>query len=133
MPALNFMKRFVPMVAAGEKTHSIRATRRRSWSVGDNLALYTGMRQKGCTLIGRTSVIKAERITIRNVEGSGLRIAIDGENLSPDERRNFARRDGFQDISDMADFWIDTHGLPFEGDVIHWKYPFELERKDATV
>jgi hypothetical protein len=38
----------------------------------------------------------------------------------------FARADGFEDLGDMARFWIDTHaprgatGVEFEGVMIDW-------------
>lgn len=122
MPALNFMKRFVPSVEAGDKTHSIRAERLRPWKVGDALALYTGMRSKACRLLFRTVVTKVEKIIIAIVPDmeTGL-ILIDGYQLQPDELETFAKRDGFRDHADMMTFWQKTHALPFKGDIIHWK------------
>lgn len=121
------MKQFCPNVKSGVKRHSLRAKRQRAWRVGDNLALYYAMRTKSCTLLGRTTVVKVDYVKL--TYDPMFRIWINGEQLEPDEAREFARRDGFQDLADMADFWMKNHRIhiygSWQGDLIHWKYPFE--------
>lgn len=50
MPALNYQKRFAPLVESGKKKHTIRACRKdgRDPRPGEVLYQYTGMRTKGC-------------------------------------------------------------------------------------
>jgi hypothetical protein len=48
-------------------------------------------------------------------------VLIDGNPLDNSEREGLARRDGFENFSDMAAFWKGR--VPFSGDVIHWRTP----------
>jgi uncharacterized protein YqfB (UPF0267 family) len=127
MPALSFQKRFCPAVEIGEKTHSIRSQRKRRWKAGDRIALYYAMRTKQCRLLGRTRVAAVEQILLTH--DPLFRIRIEGVLLSPDEARSFARRDGFPDLSDMADFWMEKYAIhvagSWQGEIIHWRFPFE--------
>lgn len=125
MPALNFQKQFAPDVEAGRKTNSIRAPRkdgRAHCKVGDRLKLYTGMRTKGCRLLGEGLVRAVSEIEInvghvRLVSGPQTvdmfgRVALD----------SFAREDGFENWPAMAGWFAQTHGLPFHGFLIRWTF-----------
>ncbi len=132
MPALSFMKQFCPRVENGSKTHSLRAKRKRAWKIGDKAVLYFAMRTKHCRLLGRSTVVKVEDVLLLHPgAGRRLRIRINGEWLSADEAKSFARRDGFASIGKMLDFWMEKHQIhhtgSWQGDVIHWKFPFEKE------
>lgn len=121
MGIYNFHKRFVPMILAGEKTHTIRAPRKHPDKPGKMCHLYTGLRQEGARLLMRRRCVKIEEITIADLRPPI--IYINGEALSHSEEEAFARRDGFKDFADMLAFW--NGRLPFEGHVIHWeKRPF---------
>ena len=121
MPAINFQKRFAPLILSGEKCRTIRALRkdgRPPCAAGDRLKLYTGMRTKGCTLVKTVEVIACEEITIRR-DGAYLADAVYGPG---GERPDFfARLDGFKDWAEMRDWFEQAHGLPFEGWLIRWK------------
>jgi hypothetical protein len=129
MPALSFQKQFCPKVRRGEKTHSIRAKRARPWKVGDKVALYYAMRTKQCTLLGRSTVVKVDDIVL--TDGEKFDIRINGELLAADEAESFARRDGFDCLRAMADFWRKNYSIhisvSWSGDIIHWKFPFDEE------
>lgn len=133
MPTLSFKKQFCGRVEAGEKTHSLRSKRKRAWKVGDYLGLYYALRTKQKRLLGKTTVVALQDVSIhlRSVgEGElfAFDITIDGELLTPDEAESFARRDGFQDLSAMRLFWIVENRMiaddVWRGDLIHWKFPF---------
>jgi len=49
----NFQQRFVPLIMAGRKTHTIRAHREHADKPGNMLHLYTGLRQPNATLLMR--------------------------------------------------------------------------------
>lgn len=121
MPAFNFMQRFVKKVESGEKTHTIRAMRKRRIRQGDMLHLYTGMRQKGCRLLMRVPCTRVEQIEI-NAKTSAM-VSIDGVPLDLDEREALAKRDGFSGWDEMLEFWEGR--LPFEGQIIHWRFASE--------
>lgn len=133
MALYNFQKRFVPAIEAGAKRHSIRAKRKRPTKVGEELYLYTGLRQPGsrklrlpedevphCTKIQDIvidwgtaySVALCSEVLYRSVH-------IDGQLLDLDECESLAKVDGFKDFTEMMLFWPDNR-LPFEGDIVHW-------------
>lgn len=140
MPALSFKEQFCPRVKNGNKRHSIRAKRKRAWKVGDKIALYYGQRTRHCMLLGRSKVVKVESIVIAMSSnfvlndlptGNDIYIDINGIGLNYDEATNLARLDGFTTLQAMARFWWKEHkkhfkaGKMFNGDVIHWAFPFE--------
>ena len=119
---LNFQKRFVPFILAGEKTHTIRATRKTTPKAGEICHCYTGLRQKGAELLGRWRCVRVQDIEIKGsfhaYAGFIGGVIIDGAQLAQDECEQLARRDGFEDFAAMAEFWRGR--LPFQGHVIHW-------------
>lgn len=124
MGLYNFQRRFVPMVLAGEKTHTIRASRKHVDKPGNTLHLYTGLRQKGARLLMRAECTKVEEVEIsggwESYSGEFFGdVKIDGSSLYHDEREQLARRDGFDSFAEMMEFWRGR--LPFQGHIIHWK------------
>ena len=123
MALLNFKKRFVPLIEAGTKQHTIRALRKHPIKVGETLHLYTGLRQKGARLLGRFPCVRVQTVNVcsgRLPDGPAVRVFIDSVCLSPDETEAFLKRDGFPGGSKEAfEFWQER--LPFSGQLIHWK------------
>ena len=121
MGIYNFQERFVPFIASGQKTHTIRAIRKYPDKPGNLLNLYTGLRRKGARLLARVRCVKVENIFIA-CDGN---VRIDGVYLAGDEREAFARRDGFENFKQFTEFWNGTSGrvnlLPFRGHIIHWR------------
>jgi len=116
VPALNFQKRFAPMVESGEKSQTIRATRKRPFKEGDTLYLYTGMRTKVCRKLGEVVCTGAVKFYL-----SDRCVQVNGQSLlTPAGRDEFAWADGFTDMEDMAQWFEETHGLPFYGQLIKW-------------
>jgi hypothetical protein len=129
MPALNFMARFADDVQFGIKRQSIRAPRkdgRPHCKRGDQLKLYTGMRSKSCRLLGTAKVLRVVPVVINAID-----MYLDGRLLlsylpdrdAPQTDNEFARADGFGSFTEMADWFRETHGLPFTGVVIYWGEP----------
>lgn len=129
MPALSFQQRFVSRIESGEKTHTIRAKRARLWKVGDDLALFTGMRTKHCRRLFNAPCVMVEGVLIDvgfydpAQSYKKLHICIEGVVLARDETESFAKRDGFESRYEMWKFWLKNHGEGvFHGDIIHWDY-----------
>jgi hypothetical protein len=133
MVALNFQKQFADAVQDGFKRRSIRAPRKdgRDPKKGQALQLYTGMRTKVCRKLGDSIVARVRPVVIDHTG-----ITLDGKPLyagdapayqgGPDAERydgDFARADGFDSFTDMADWFAKAHGLPFKGNLIEWDAP----------
>jgi len=126
MPALNFKKQFADDVENGFKKQTVRAHRkdgRLHCKVGDTIKLYIGMRSKSCRLLRSATVTRVAAIRIEGtrmyIKGRLLPMSIDHRD-SEQTDNEFAEADGFDSFMDMASWFQQIHGLPFEGVVIYW-------------
>lgn len=129
MPALNFQKQFADAVERGEKRQTIRAIRkdkRLPAKRGAVIALYTGMRTRGCRRLGYAMCENVRPIKITE----GVVFCDDGWIRTPEQLEAFARADGFMDWADMLAWFKKTHGLPFSGHLIEWKPPTSVNETD---
>ena len=113
MPSLNFQKQFADKVVSGEKRQTVRKGNR--IKAGDKLYLYTGQRTKQCRKLGETVCNEIYKIEITDEH-----IYIDLCVLTGIEKEQLAKDDGFECAADMIDWFKNTHGLPFFGQVILW-------------
>lgn len=151
MVAYSFKRVFAPAVEARIKTQTIRGHRRRHARPGEPMQLYTGMRTRHCRKLIPDPVcskIDEVRFDLRSLAGTGkapntnagmgellddVTIEINGIPLTPVQRHDLARRDGFDRLwafpsgeiakpfVAMAWFWMMEHGPRlFEGVAIHW-------------
>lgn len=125
MGLYNFKARFTSRILDGSKTHTIRPQRTHTDKPGNILHLYTGLRHKGARLLMRVPCVKIEEIEIEthperflDDDPNFFSVTIDGSVLDRSECESFARRDGFENFSDMMEFWKGR--LPFRGQIIHW-------------
>jgi hypothetical protein len=115
MPAYNFKERFANVVLDGTKSQTIRPPRKRPTRVGETLYLYTGMRTKNCRLLREavcSSIVSIRIATELIVMGDIF--------LSDDAANDLAIADGFENASQLIDFFETQYGLPFEGELIRW-------------
>lgn len=129
MVALNFKPEFVFAIDGGSKRRTIRRVRKTgNPEPGKPLQLYTGMRTLSCELIRNVTCTRVRPVTIDHMGvqlGDSNLIAGDCPAYlgSPDPEKydgDFARADGFDNFSDMLDFFDKQYGLPFEGQLIEW-------------
>jgi hypothetical protein len=121
---LGFQKQFVDAVANGKKPHSIRAGKR--WREGMSIQFYTDVRQPTMRKIRPDGV--AEDVLdcfIEDGRQDGMRmflprIYLAGRMLMADECQELARNNGFPDFARMLSWFRASHGLPFDGQLIHW-------------
>lgn len=120
MPAYNFKYRFARKVESGKKLHTIRARRKdgNRPQVGAPFYGYEGMRTKKCRRLVASRITGVQAVRIEPEGG----IYIDGRRLPVMEADRFAVADGFTSVTELFEFFRDTHGLPFEGDLIHWQF-----------
>ena len=90
--------------------------------------MYTNLRQKTCKKIGEAVCSKVERIRIysglmthRDGGQAVFRVYIGPKKLTYEEMNSLALADGFESLWDFLNFFRDTHGKRFEGQLIHWK------------
>lgn len=114
---LGFKKQFAPLVLSGEKKQTIRAYRkRRPFRVDDTLHIYTGLQTKNCRKLGEAVCIEVSEIIIR----PDPEIWVGGIWYNDHQMYSMAHNDGFKTIEDFMTFFINTHGLPFKGQLIKW-------------
>ena len=114
-----FQPQFEPMIVCGRKPHTIRPTRKIPLKVGQTLSLrvWTGKPYRSPQREFLSATVKSvDPILIEMVD-----IVVDGRPLSPGEQQALAFDDGFSDADCLRNWFLKTHGLPFEGELIHWK------------
>jgi len=131
VPSLNFQPQFVPAVENGiaelegrplpnpgvrPKRQTIRALRKVPIKPGDVLHLFTAMRTKRCRKLGlaKCAQVAAFRISVAS------QCSWNSVHMNLGERTHLAKADGFDDASQMVDWFERVHGLPFRGVVIRW-------------
>lgn len=122
MFTLNFNKQFAEAVANGQKLQTIRAPRKdgKKPQVGEHLRLYTGLRTTACRMLMDATCIGVEPIQII-AEHDEIAIVLAGDRLSFDEGKALAQADGFSTRAEFVGFFLETHGLPFNGYRICWR------------
>ena len=120
-----FKPQFAPLVESWEKLQTVRPTPKRMPQAGDRISLraWTGKPYRSKQRILRESkILKVDPVIITHDK-----IYVGGQ---PVDRDAFAWADGFRATLHgglwwspwlcMYDWFVETHGLPFEGIVIHW-------------
>ena len=115
MPALNFTPRNAALVAAGTKSHTIRAMRKRPFREGDRLIHLTGQRTPGCVRLGESV---ANVVMNCEVIPQHQNVVINGATLSRDAIAALSVADGFDSVSDFFAFF--NGGI--RGQLIGWEW-----------
>lgn len=121
-----FQKRFVSKILSGVKRTTIR-TRARC-GVADDLSLrfWEDKPYRSKHVIIREPVtclmVIPVRITVHGVALiRGLTLTgIDSEERGMEMLTCFAIREGFDSWTDLVEWFQSAHGLPYEGELIHW-------------
>ena len=115
-----FKPQFAPLVEAGTKLQTVRPTPKRMPKAGDKISLrcWTAkpyrskqrvLMESTITRVDTFSIDTFPTMRINELGLKYLRVCDD-----------FARADGFSDYHALLEWFRSTHGLPFEGIVIHW-------------
>lgn len=126
MTVLMFQDRFAELVRTGKKPHTIRPERKRPIHVGDHLSLrrwigkpYRSKQQ----ILMETVCVRVTRISLGIRDGrcgASDEVLLGDEIIDTPERAKLSRADGFSCMSEMLDWFENTHGLPFHGVLIEW-------------
>ncbi|WP_041764104.1 ASCH domain-containing protein [[Leptolyngbya] sp. PCC 7376] len=123
----NAQKQFVPLIESGEKRQTIRS-RKRPIKVGDLLYLYTGQRTKSCRKIAESICTKTHDFQISKYQVDLYpRAWIDGELICSLHLKELALRDGFKEVEDFIQFFLQSPKAQtescvtsFSGQIIKW-------------
>ena len=92
--------------------------------------LYTGCRTPVARKLGEGICVSAGCFCLRRLDLSWLvghpavgplAVEVDGRMLDERQALALARRDGFATVAQFVEFFSETHGLPFDGQVIRWR------------
>jgi len=117
MPLINYQKWKADKVKAGKSKQTIRKLRKRRFRVGDKLFHYVGARTKNCQKLGESICSEVHTISIH----PNLEIYINNIFAQKTEIDKIARLDGFKNTTEFIAFFINTHSLPFYGQIVRWK------------
>ena len=117
MVAFNFSV-FLDKVENRTKRRTIRKTRR--CKVGDKIQLYTGMRTRKCRKLVEDDPTCTLTIAISIYDENNLHC--EGHRQSDETREGFAKADGFNSFAEMAAWFDNKYGLPFNGYVHQWDW-----------
>jgi hypothetical protein len=123
MAVLMFQKRFAPLVKSGAKRQTIRPKRKHPIKPGDHLSLreWEGVAYRSKQVeLGEARCKSAVPITVTN-HFAMVRLA--GESYywtGNKDADRFAQADGFDSLAEMIQWFDETHGLPFHGELIRW-------------
>ncbi len=115
MPAINFSPQFADAVEAGAKRQTIRKVRKNPIEYGDTLYLYTGQRTKSCRKLGEWECSNTRKIVIHKSS-----VWLDGVLLNLRDTFVLVDDDGFDNMTDFFDWFVDHYGPHFEGVLISW-------------
>ena len=128
MRVRTFKPQFAPLVKSGVKRQTIRPIPKRMPKVGDKESWrqWSGLPYRSPQIeLARVEIVGVERIKFEETGREFLVSLPDRpprEALMPiDEWTDFAKADGFKGMRDMAIWFEQNHGLPFEGIVIRAK------------
>jgi hypothetical protein len=110
-----FKPQFAALVESGKKLQTVRPTPKRMPKVGDKISLrcWTDKPYRSKQRVLMESTIT--EISMVDITENGISV-----NSYAEPCDDFARADGFRDFFELRDWFRATHGLPFEGIVIHW-------------
>ena len=116
MRVIMFQPQFAEKVRSGLKRQTIR--KKANCVPGDDLSL---RKWKDKPYRSKQEVLREETCRcVMDVEITDTCVKLDGQPLTPEAEIGFAVADGFMSPSDMRDWFRQTHGLPFGGQLIRW-------------
>ena len=116
MPLVILQKQFVPMVLSGEKQMTIRAIRKRRFRLGDKLCFYANGQGNSRKKVGEAKVVNVELVRV---------VGLDDWSVELESYVALSKKMGFTDIKVFLQYFADTYGLPFIGQIVEWGDTFK--------
>ena len=111
-----FKPQFAELIECGKKLQTVRPVPVRMPSPGDTISLraWSGLPYRSKQRVLREATIF--EVSPCDIYESAVYV-----NGKPEHRHGFAVADGFTDYGELAEWFKNVHGLPFNGIVIKWK------------
>ena len=103
------------------KIHTIRKDEKNRWKPGLMIDFFINARQKNMFRFApRIPVVKTQSIVISN-SSNGFQVSVEGKNLWNYQIEQLAINDGFENLADFRNYFIQEleNGF-FTGKIIHW-------------
>ena len=103
------------------KLHTIRKDEKNRWKPGMEIDFFINARQRNMFRFApRIPVVKTQSIVISN-SSNGFQVSVEGKNLWNYQIEQLAINDGFDNLKDLKDYFIQEleNGF-FTGKIIHW-------------
>jgi hypothetical protein len=121
MKVMMFQGRFEALIAEGRKLQTIRPFRRNPLKVGEELSLRVWTGKPYRSPQREIAQVVVARVRIVQIEADRVSVWIpEGWRPIPFPRE-FAKSDGFGSWEELAAWFAEAHGLPFEGTLIEWR------------
>jgi len=129
MPSLSYKDQFATKVRTGEKSQTIRATRKVPIKQGDILYHFTRMRRPDCERLGYSiaeEVLAIDIFAQVGVTGPGVFLATGSapdsgqRRLGHSEVRALAKADGFDNMLEFYAWFVGGNKDHFTGHLIKW-------------
>jgi hypothetical protein len=123
MAVLMFKDQFAELVSDGLKKQTIRPLRKRPIKPGQPLSLrkWSGAAYRSPQVTLHDSICTKVSTIFMDESFHEFTFVVDGERLNQEQYAKLARADGFHCTTDMLNWFRASHGLPFDGVMIHWE------------
>lgn len=125
MAVIMFQPRFAEKIKDGSKLHTIRPVRKRPIKRGDKLSLrrWSGTPYRSSQVVLREAFcLHTATVSIYRRDSGSAVCKYAMVIQTPHEFTELAKRDGFESSKEMVDWFESTHGLPFDGILIQWRF-----------
>ncbi|AEL24341.1 hypothetical protein [Cyclobacterium marinum] len=108
---LGFKKQFTGPILDGTKIFTIREKRKIEPKIGEKLHMYSGLRTKHTELISKehtlTGIQTVNMLVSKSINRLKVVIYVDDSCLTETQLKMFIQSDGFENIEEFSDFWLE--------------------------
>lgn len=107
------------------KIHTIRKDEKNRWKPGMMIDFFINARQKDMFRFApRIQVVSTQQVLMSN-SANGFKVSVDGFLLEQEEIKQLAINDGFDNVEDFQDYFIneaddDMGGVFYKAKILHW-------------
>ena len=114
---LGFKKEFKDKILNGSKIHTIRLDPNDRWKVGNKIHFATGVRTKRYNQFKSGFCLSIDSVRIYPISEN---VKFDNRYLTGDRLEKFAVNDGFDNSTQLFEFFLENYPSNYTFKVIHW-------------